>query len=140
MVLAPSTASPALISTQSAHDPPEVDAAVLPEALVFFGDHGVQQVRRHLRERSRLAVLTLEYGSDHPPRVLVAAERGRVDVGRMGLVGSRLIQLPHALYQPQIPANRERHPSHQHAQKKNTYGAQNPRNQALAGRSLAVLG
>src|SRR5829696_4106897 len=37
------------VDPKSAHDPPEVDAAVLPEALVFFGDHGVEQVRRHLR-------------------------------------------------------------------------------------------
>ena len=37
------------VDPESAHDPPEVDAAVLPEALVFFSDHGVEQVRRHLR-------------------------------------------------------------------------------------------
>src|SRR5215210_5449923 len=128
------------VDPESAHDPPEVDAAVLPEALVFFGDHGVEQVRRHLRKRSRLAVLAFEYGSDYAPRVLVAAERGRVYVGGMGLVGPRLIQLLHALYEPQVPACRERRPRDQHTQKKDVYAAQNPRGQApLAGRSLAVL-
>src|SRR5919112_267635 len=129
------------VDPESAHDPPEVDAAVLPEALVFFGDHGVEQVRRHLRKRSRLAVLAFDYGSDYAPRVLVAAERGRVYVGGMGLVGPLLIQLLHALYEPQVPARRERRPRDQHAHKKDAYAAQNPRGQApLAGRSLAVLG
>jgi hypothetical protein len=46
MVLAPGARSldrlaGADVDPESAHDPPDVHPAVLPEALVLFGDHGV---------------------------------------------------------------------------------------------------
>jgi hypothetical protein len=87
---------------------------VLPEELVLFGDHSIEQLRRHLRERGRLAVLALEDRPDYTPRVVVAAKRRRVYVRGMGLEGARFVELLRALYEPQIPARHERHTRNQH--------------------------
>src|SRR5215210_9053507 len=60
----------------------------------------------------------------------------------MGLVGPRLVQPLHALYEPEVSARGERQPGDQQAKKKDARAAQNLRDRALAGRvpPLAMFG
>ena len=86
-----------------------------------------------------LIVVPLENRPDHTPRILVSAERRRVDVGGVGLEVLRFAEPPYVLDEPEVSARGERGAGNQRAQEKYVQKAQGTGAEATVGASLFAV-